>query len=65
MTGSGSLVSIPAFTSLFLQEIVWRIVDADDPERIILFGSYAYGTPIRIAMEISCSSSPGLMRSGE
>jgi len=38
------------------------IVDADDPERIILFGSYAYGTPIRIAMEISWSSSPGLMR---
>ena len=30
---------------MFLQEIVRRIVDAVDPARIILFGSYAYGTP--------------------
>ena len=45
MNGSGSLVSIPALTPSFLQEIVRRIVDAVDPARIILFGSYAYGTP--------------------
>jgi predicted nucleotidyltransferase len=45
MTGSGSLVSIPALTPLFLQEIVRRIVDTVDPAQIILFGSYAYGTP--------------------
>lgn len=45
MIGSGSLVSIPTLTPLFLQEIVRRIVDAVDPARIILFGSYAYGTP--------------------
>ena len=45
MTESGSLVSIPALTPQFLQEFVRRIVDAVDPARIILFGSYAYGTP--------------------
>ena len=45
MIGSESLVSIPVLTPLFLQEIVRRIVDAVDPARIILFGSYAYGTP--------------------
>lgn len=47
MTESGSLVSIPALTPQFLQEFVRRIVDAVDPARIILFGSYAYGTPHR------------------
>lgn len=45
MAESGSLVPIPALTPLFLTEIVRRIVDAVDPARIILFGSYAYGTP--------------------
>jgi len=45
MIASGSLVSIPALTPLYLQEIVRRIVDAVDPARIILFGSYAYGIP--------------------
>ena len=45
MNESGSLVSISALTPSFLQEIVRRIVDAADPARIILFGSYAYGTP--------------------
>jgi len=45
MIASESLVSIPALTPLFLQEIVRRIVDAVDPARIILFGSFAYGTP--------------------
>ena len=43
--GSGSLVSIPKLTSSILQEIVRRIVDTVDPSMIILFGSYAYGTP--------------------
>ena len=45
MIASESLVSIPALTPLFLQEIVMRIVDAVNPARIILFGSYAYGAP--------------------
>jgi predicted nucleotidyltransferase len=45
MIGTGSLVSIPVLTPLFLQEIIRRIVDAVDPAKIILFGSYAYGTP--------------------
>jgi predicted nucleotidyltransferase len=45
MIASGSLVSIPALTPLFLQEIVRRIVEAVDPVKIILFGSYAYGIP--------------------
>jgi predicted nucleotidyltransferase len=45
MIAAGSLVSIPALTPLYLQEIVRRIVDAVDPAEIILFGSYAYGIP--------------------
>ncbi len=28
-----------------LQEVVRKIVEAFDPERIILFGSFAYGNP--------------------
>ena len=28
-----------------LEQIVRRIVEAYDPDKIILFGSYAYGTP--------------------
>lgn len=47
MIASESLVAIPALTPLLLQEIVRRIVDAVDPARIILFGSYAYRTPHR------------------
>jgi len=43
--GSGSIVLIPTLTPSILQEIVRRIVDAVDPSMIILFGSYAYGTP--------------------
>jgi len=45
MTESGSLVSIPVLTPAYLLEIVRRIVEAVDPARVILFGSYAYGTP--------------------
>ena len=45
MTESGSVVSIPVLTPSFLQEMVRRIVDAVNPAKIILFGSYAYGTP--------------------
>lgn len=43
--GSDSIVLIPALTPPILKEIVRRIVDAADPSMIILFGSYAYGTP--------------------
>lgn len=32
-------------TEEILQEIVHRIVEAVDPNRVILFGSYAYGRP--------------------
>ena len=45
MTESGSLVSIPVLTPPVLQEIIRRIVHATNPAKIILFGSYAYGTP--------------------
>ena len=45
MIESGSLVSIPALTPIILHEFLRRIVDAVDPAKIILFGSYAYGTP--------------------
>lgn len=31
--------------ALLLPEVVKRIVDALHPEKIVLFGSYAYGTP--------------------
>ena len=34
-----------AVTEEILAEIVRRIVDKLDPERIVLFGSYAYGKP--------------------
>jgi predicted nucleotidyltransferase len=30
-----------------LQQVVRRLVDVLDPEKIVLFGSYAYGTPHR------------------
>lgn len=43
--GSGSLVPIPTLTPSHLNEVVKRIVEAVDPAQIILFGSYAYGTP--------------------
>jgi predicted nucleotidyltransferase len=61
MIGSGSLVSIPVLTPLILQEIIRRIVKAVDPSKIILFGSYAYGTPhvdsdidILVIMDTDC-----------
>jgi predicted nucleotidyltransferase len=41
-------VQLPGFTAVteeILAEIVRRIVTALHPERVILFGSYAYGTP--------------------
>ncbi len=43
-------VSSPHFlpvTEEILAEITRRIVAAFDPEQVILFGSYAYGTPHR------------------
>jgi uncharacterized protein len=45
MPPSGSVISIPVLTPSILKEIVNRIVDAVDPVKIILFGSYAYGFP--------------------
>lgn len=45
MSGTGSLVPVPVLTPMVLQEMIQRIVDAVDPVKIILFGSYAYGTP--------------------
>ena len=32
-------------TSAYLQEIVTRLVEKLHPEKVILFGSYAYGAP--------------------
>ena len=36
---------IPEATETELNKIVRRVVDAYQPEKIILFGSYAYGEP--------------------
>ena len=36
---------IPEATKTELDEIVRRVVDGYQPEKIILFGSYAYGRP--------------------
>jgi predicted nucleotidyltransferase len=44
-TGSESLVPIITLTPAFVQEMVKRIIDAVDPDQIVLFGSYAYGIP--------------------
>ena len=38
-------IGFPPVTEERLQEVVRRIVEAFDPERIILFGSYARGEP--------------------
>nr|HID12342.1 nucleotidyltransferase domain-containing protein [Anaerolineae bacterium] len=38
-------IGFPPVTEERLQEMVQRIVEAFDPERIILFGSYASGEP--------------------
>lgn len=45
MVETGFLVYHPALTPSLLQEIVGKIVVAVDPLKIILYGSYAYGTP--------------------
>ena len=39
------LPEIPVVTDALIAEMTQRIVDACDPEKVILFGSYAYGTP--------------------
>ncbi len=44
-TGSESLVPITTLTPALVQEMVKRIVGAVHPDRIVLFGSYAYGIP--------------------
>ena len=41
------LVKVTKVNKKLLQEIVDRIVEAVNPEKIILFGSYAYGHPTR------------------
>jgi len=39
------LIKVEKVDEEFLKEVVKRIVSAVDPEKIILFGSYAYGEP--------------------
>lgn len=39
------LIKVEKVDEEFLKEVVKRIVSAVDPEKIILFGSYAYGKP--------------------
>jgi len=39
------LIKVERVDEEFLKEVVKRIVSAVDPEKIILFGSYAYGMP--------------------
>jgi uncharacterized protein len=41
------MVQMPAVIKSELQQIVRRLVESLDPEKIVLFGSYAYGTPHR------------------
>jgi len=41
------LIKVEKVDEEFLKEVVRRIVSAVDPERIILFGSHAYGKPKR------------------
>ncbi len=60
-TRSESLIPIATLTPALVQEIVKRIIDAVDPDQVILFGSYAYGIPhkesdidILVIMETDC-----------
>jgi len=39
------LIKVERVDEEFLKEVVRRIVSAVDPEKIILFGSHAYGMP--------------------
>ena len=39
------LINVEKVDEEFLEEVIKRIVSAVDPERIILFGSHAYGKP--------------------
>ena len=39
------LIKVEKVDEEFLNEVIRRIVSAVDPERIILFGSHAYGKP--------------------
>ena len=45
LIGPETFVPITTLTPALVHTIVTRIVDAVDPVSIILFGSYAYGTP--------------------
>lgn len=42
---NGDRVLAPPVDTALLQEVVRRVVAAAEPERIILFGSFAWGTP--------------------
>ena len=42
----GALTDLPPVTREQLQEVVQRIKRACDPQRILLFGSHAYGKPM-------------------
>lgn len=35
----------PPVTDALLADITWRIVEKFQPHKVVLFGSYAYGTP--------------------
>ena len=39
------MIEIPAVTEAVIQDIARRIVERFDPDRVILFGSHAYGHP--------------------
>jgi predicted nucleotidyltransferase len=46
--GESSLTAeLPVVTTELLEEVTRRIVERFHPEKIILFGSYAWGTPRR------------------
>lgn len=45
LTGNIRPAGFPPVTAELLESIVQRIVAGVDPEKIILFGSYAYGQP--------------------
>lgn len=47
ISGMPELKTIEAVNDKVLAEVTQRIVAAVDPKQIILFGSYAYGTPHR------------------
>ncbi len=45
MQGANRSIQLPDITSEVIQEIAWRIAAQFAPEKIILFGSRAWGNP--------------------